>query len=465
MHWLRWEFWKRFWALLEVPEPDPARIRERLAALERDIVLPVKFGVIVMLAWHFAREETPEVARSALDLATEAVQWVFGFYAAATVVGAGLLAAVRRAPLALLQWGVFLLCLTDALFLGALTLITGGYDSILFWMFPILILRNAWSVPPAMSQLTLNLCTCLAYVLAGVLDVAISQDALEAVDYGTRLVLDQAAAENPTEPLLLRVTILVLTALCAYGVQVLWDRQQRAAAEAREFAVREAQLQSAGRLAAEIAHQLKNPLGIISNTLFTLRRALAAGRTQVEPQLQIITEEVERSDRILTQLMDYAQLSEGRVEKLDVATELEAALAQVFPAGAGFATRIEKQVAANLPPLFMQRGHLQAIFTNILQNAREVLQGGGTVRVEAALADAETVQVIIADDGPGIPPEQREQIFEPYFTTKEKGTGLGLAIVKHNLDLYGGRVRVESEVGKGARFILSLPTKALHLSS
>jgi signal transduction histidine kinase len=71
------------------------------------------------------------------------------------------------------------------------------------------------------------------------------------------------------------------------------------------------------------------------------------------------------------------------------------------------------------------------------------------------------VEVAIRDDGPGIPPARLGQVFEAYFTTKEKGTGLGLATVKHNVELYGGSVRLESELGKGALFVLTFPAKVL----
>jgi len=67
----------------------------------------------------------------------------------------------------------------------------------------------------------------------------------------------------------------------------------------------------------------------------------------------------------------------------------------------------------------------------------------------------------VRDEGPGVPPDKKERIFEAYYTTKEKGTGLGLAIVKHNVELYGGAMRVESELGKGARFVVLFPAKAL----
>ena len=109
----------------------------------------------------------------------------------------------------------------------------------------------------------------------------------------------------------------------------------------------------------------------------------------------------------------------------------------------------------------MQRQHLSQILVNILQNAREALNGKGRIIVAAASQGGESVQISISDSGPGIPPDKVEKIFEQYYSTKEKGTGLGLAIVKHNVELYAGKVRVESELGKGARFVLTFPAKTV----
>ena len=108
----------------------------------------------------------------------------------------------------------------------------------------------------------------------------------------------------------------------------------------------------------------------------------------------------------------------------------------------------------------MQKNHLTTVLVNLLQNAREALNNSGTVVVEVHTRRDNSIEVVIGDDGPGIAEEIRSKVFEAYITSKEKGTGLGLAIVKHNVELYGGTVRVESELGKGSRFILSFPAKA-----
>src|SRR5438045_7021544 len=112
--------------------------------------------------------------------------------------------------------------------------------------------------------------------------------------------------------------VLLLTTACCSGLELLFERQQLAAEEAEEFAMREGQLRSAGRLAAEFAHQIKNPLAIINTAAYSLQRGMRDNKAEAQQQIQMIQEEVERADRIITQVMGYAQLSEGHVEKLDV---------------------------------------------------------------------------------------------------------------------------------------------------
>src|SRR5207248_1525843 len=140
------------------------------------------------------------------------------------------------------------------------------------------------------------------YLLAGVLNVIIANAMVDFEDTGRKFSSVASLSDNPTEPFLLRLIVIWLMTICCYGVQVLFEKQRQAGEEAREFDSRQAQLRSAGRLAAQIAHQIKNPLAIINNAAYSLQRALQGRDGAGVKQLQIIREEVERSDRIITKL-------------------------------------------------------------------------------------------------------------------------------------------------------------------
>ena len=510
-------------AMLEISTPEAEQLLRRITKMERDIFLPVKAAGIAMLLYAFYRGIWIRNAMDDLSIAVEWTRYFLWYYIPANLVIAAVLLAMRRLPLGLVQWVVFFSGLLDATFLSALTVLTAGYSSFLYWLFLALIIRSAVSVPRATSQLALHATVITCYLIAGFIHIKIandldaflkatggnrdrSQPRSVALRTGTNQAgpapwprgqtnspassnqlrptlvnprppssapedLHEGTRDNPwqtgpleqqAEPALVRLALLVLMSVCSYGVQVLFERQRKAEEEAREFAMREGQLHAAGRLAAEFTHQMKNPLAIINNAAYSLQRAFKHGRTDVGEQIQIIQEEVDRSDRIITQIMGYAQLSEGRVEKLDVPEELNNAIDRVFPPAAGYPVKIQKHYEGQFPPLLMLRRHVSETFINLLQNAREALgDPGGRVTVSARCHSDYSIEVTIADDGPGIPPDKRERIFEAYYTTKEKGTGLGLATVKHNVELYGGSVRVESELGKGACFRLVFPAKTL----
>lgn len=417
--------------------------------VERDVGLPVKASMLLSVGWFLFFSLNIEALANTSEVALEAVgvlRQVFVAYAILNGCLAIPIWAMRVVPLNVMQLVVFTVALLDAMFVAGLTLVTDGFDSILFWVFPLLIVRNAFSLPVAPLQIALNVLSVLSYVAAGVLDLLILQ------------LDEQTEVARVTEPFLLRICLLVLLGAICYELRVLIDRDRQRLAEAEESAVRQHQMSAAGRLAAEIAHQIKNPLGIINNAAYSLQRAFQ-GRLEppAERQLQIIREEVERSDRIITELIGFAQLAEGRIERLDVVEELEGAISRVFPPGSAFGIRIERDFMPPIPALFFSRRSLGEIFDNLLKNARDVLSGQGLVRVGVKGTSEFGIQVTIADDGPGIPAEYRERIFEAYFTTKAGGTGLGLSIVKQNLELFGGRVEVETEVGRGTTFRLWFP--------
>lgn len=470
----------RFFRLYLNPARDPQAQKARIDFMEENVFLPVK-GFVIILLFSFiygsgtfnhpvptSASDAPEIGldRAALaetinliedskfEFSVKRVKGFFWAYVAINTVGALFLIFMHRFNLNFIQWLVVAINLIDAVFLTAWTIETGALTNSLYWIFLGLIIRNAVSVPIPAMQITLNLSVIGCFAFAGVMDKAIVDAGLERLD--TEAV--------PVEAFLVRLMLMALLIVCCYGVQALFDKQREAREDKEDFAARQQQLETAGRLAAEIAHQIKNPLSIITNSLFTLEKKMKKDGDEESPpsrQLEIIREEVDRADRIITELMGYAQLAEGRVENLDVADEIERAIEQVFPQGADFKTVIKRDIEPGLPALKMQRGHLNEILVNIFKNSRDVQNGDARIEIHARQDKEFHVLITIDDNGPGIPPERVEQVFEPYFTTKGDGSGLGLSIVKHNTEIYGGHVRVAPSPLKGARFEIELPTRTL----
>ena len=489
-----WHWAQGIWKLLATRRLEPTRQAERIVTVQLNIVLPAKAGVIAVVLYYVFLSGWAYEVESIRQTVQEALKWYLFVYIFCNLIAAGVLWFWRKFPPEIFQWLVFTLGLLDGLFVAGLTLVTGGFSSIAYWIFPALIVLNAMSIPLATPQIVLNLCLSGFYLAAGFLTPHIGENqtsllfvpgqstphvpeemrqyrrtnappqhrSVPTISRISRSLLSPEDEErNRQTSFLLQSVVLWLFTLCCYGVQVLMEKQRREMEEAREFAVREGQIRSAGRLAAEFAHQIKNPLAIITNAAFSLERAVRSGRNNVEKQIHIIQEEVEHSDRIVTQIMGYAQLTEGRVEKLDVVEELDNAINAVFPSAAGYPVQLTRDYQADLPSLLMQRRHFSDIMVNLLQNAREALDGQGKITVTARSLWDESVEIGISDDGPGIAPEKIERIFEAYYSTKAKGSGIGLSVVKRDVELYCGTVHVESELGKGARFVLNFPAKTV----
>ena len=474
-----WENIKRFLRLVSTSTIDPAEQYRRLKLMERDIGVPVKIAVLGLTAYFLFFSEYVEgrdfILRARVKVALVPVQQFFLGYVVVNLGAITFLLMFNRWKLRVVHWFTLVMSFVDALVVSGLVVITGGLDSMVYWVFLVMIIRNAISIPIPFTQISMNLLMTGGYAVSIVtwkrFIVMEPKDRLQTLD-SLKPQEGQLSAEElisliqPPEQyeaslFTLRLFFLVLmTALC-YGVQVLFDRDRQAQSEAREYSLRREQLRSTGRLAAEIAHRLKNPLSIINNAAFSMGRHLREEDSGMNKQLNMIRGEVERSDMILTELMGYARLSEGRIEKIDVKEELQGAIAEVFPPSHTFPIKLEKKVSDRLPPLMMQRAHLREIMVNLMVNAREVTGEGGNVAISCSPSANYEIEMRNKDSGGGIPVEQREQIFEPYFTTKKKGTGLGLAIVKQNTELYGGEIRVESELGEGTEFILTFPTRVL----
>ena len=445
--------WWRLSQLFRSVAPDDGSQRARIRFMERSTVLPVKAVYFLVLIFYLYFIEWPEMDSDRVRWTLlRTIQWFFIFCLIVNVIIGVMLIRMEEFTTRVLREVVFSICLFDALLLAMMTELTGGFESFLFWMFLGLQIRNAISMPIATTQIVANLSVSVIYLCAGAFDIVVARSEEE--------------LENITgEPVVLRALLLMLMTACGYGLQVLIDKQRRMEDEEDEFDRRQSQLQASGRLAAEIAHQVKNPLGIINNAAFALGQVMGENET-AKRQVGLIREEVNRADQIITKLMGYAQLVEGRLARLNVNEALDAAILKVFPKGSKFGTRIRREYGIALPPLLAQPEHISEVFVNVIQNAREALCNNGEIQIKTSYEGDYRFRVVIEDNGPGIPADLLESVFEPYHTTKERGTGLGLAIVRHNTELYGGTVEIESELGKYTRFNLLFPGRtAIRLQS
>jgi signal transduction histidine kinase len=211
-----------------------------------------------------------------------------------------------------------------------------------------------------------------------------------------------------------------------------------------------------GQLMAGIVHEIRNPLNAMRLNLHVLSRRQELNQPAPEEHGEIIREtnyEIERVEGLLRILLGYARPDNPRNEILDVRSEVQATLTFLRP----LLERAEILVKATFPDqpalVVMDRDRFRQILLNLINNAREAMDVGGCIQIQVKSL-GEKVEVVVADDGPGVPFSHRERIFEPFFSTKELGTGLGLAIVRRFVEEGGGSIACESNQSQGALFRL-----------
>lgn len=226
-------------------------------------------------------------------------------------------------------------------------------------------------------------------------------------------------------------------------------------------AARTEKLAALGQLSAGIGHELRNPLAAIVSSVFVLRKRLdkaqALSAAVLEP-LELVERELQASQRIVTDLLDYARQSEVSVQPVALGPLLTecVGLLRLPPR-----VTVRPQLPEGLPHPLGSRDRLRLVLVNLMQNAADAIPEGraGTVEVGARV-EGKAFLITVRDDGTGMSQDTKERIFEPLFTTKTQGTGLGLAIVESLVKLHGGSLSVESALGAGSTFTVRLPAWA-----
>jgi two-component system sensor histidine kinase HydH len=226
-------------------------------------------------------------------------------------------------------------------------------------------------------------------------------------------------------------------------------RLEQAQAEAR----RSERLAALGQLSAGLAHEFRNPLGVIKGSAEMLGQKLGEKDPLAAELAGYISSETNRLSALVTRFLDFARPLHADLTPQSVTAVLDRALVDAATVWKGEPVRVEKNYEANLPPVAIDESLCEQAFLNIVQNAYDAMSTtGGVLKVSAAksrVEGREGVEVRLVDTGPGIPAELREQIFNPFVTTKKTGVGLGLSIVSKIMDGHRGLIRVEDASDKG----------------
>lgn len=218
--------------------------------------------------------------------------------------------------------------------------------------------------------------------------------------------------------------------------------------------VRKEKLATLGQLASSVGHELRNPLGVMSNAVYFLKMVLKDVPPTVTEYLDILKHQIILSEKIVSDLLDFSRIKPPQTETVSVRDLVQAQLDRV---GSTEGIEIVTAMPGDLAPVRIDRVQVGQVLFNLLTNAVQAMEQGGTLKVSASGEDG-LVRLAVEDTGTGIAPDQLEKIFDPLFTTKARGIGLGLSVARSLARANRGDIAVTSVVGRGSTFVLTMPT-------
>jgi signal transduction histidine kinase len=225
--------------------------------------------------------------------------------------------------------------------------------------------------------------------------------------------------------------------------------------EAQESLVRREKLAMLGQLAGGVGHELRNPLGVMTNAIYYLLMVLKEAPADVKEYLGILRTQIALSEKIVGDLLDFARVKKPQLETLPVEKIVREQLERV---GDLDGVKLVENIAAGLPPVRVDRVQIGQVVLNLMTNALQAMEdGGGTLEVRTRRGENGFVRLDVSDTGVGMTPSQLDKIFEPLFTTKARGIGLGLAVSRSLVHANGGEISAVSEPGKGSTVSIDLP--------
>ncbi|HBI15359.1 MAG TPA: PAS domain-containing sensor histidine kinase [Desulfobulbaceae bacterium] len=214
-------------------------------------------------------------------------------------------------------------------------------------------------------------------------------------------------------------------------------------------------LAAIGNLAAGVAHEVRNPLSSIKGYATYFSSLFEEGSERKKAAV-LMTAEVDRLNRVISELLEITRPSDINPRPTDISFLLDSSLRLVRQEAEAGGVRISTDIAGGIPPFLLDPDRLTQALLNLYINAIQAMPDGGQLTISAGVTPA-GLELVVGDSGGGIPAESLGKIFDPYFTSKKTGTGLGLAVVQKVIEAHGGTIRVQSETGRGTRFILTLP--------
>ena len=238
-------------------------------------------------------------------------------------------------------------------------------------------------------------------------------------------------------------------------MEELVEQRTKKLSDAQEKLIRSEKLAVLGQLSGGVGHELRNPLGVISNAIYFLKTIIPDADETVNEYLEIISSEIHVAEKIVSDLLDFSRTKPLETERTDVAEMVTQALKK-HPAPENI--EVIQKLAKDLQPVYVDPQQIHQVLVNLVTNAYDAMPEGGKLTINAQVKKSQ-VHLAFADTGCGISKKSMDNLFEPLFTTKARGIGLGLAISKNLIESNGGSIKVKSKEGQGSTFTVILPTE------
>ena len=240
------------------------------------------------------------------------------------------------------------------------------------------------------------------------------------------------------------------------------DHTQAALQKSQETLLQAEKMASVGKLAAGMAHSVRNPLTSVKMRLFSLNRALELSSIQRD-DFEVISEEIRHIDTIVQNFLEFSRPPKLKTQKISPSEVVDLVLQLLRHRLESYNVAVTVTRQATLPEIQVDPEQLKEVLINLLENACEAMEGGGAIVIHEEEGFREpygpAVVIRVTDTGPGVQPSIREKVFQPFFTTREEGTGLGLSIACRIMEGHGGSLELISERGEGSTFVITLPIK------
>jgi signal transduction histidine kinase len=240
------------------------------------------------------------------------------------------------------------------------------------------------------------------------------------------------------------------------------DQAQSQLSRSQEHLLQSEKWAMVGKLAAGVAHSIRNPLTSVNMRLFSMKRTLRLTASEKE-DIEVISEEIRHIDTIVRNFLEFSRPPKLRMQRLSPSDVVDLALQLLSQRLEGYNVAVQLLRDQRLPAVWADPDQLKEVLVNLMVNACEAMVGGGTITIkEEEVIDKSLGHVTVirvSDTGPGIPQPIQEKIFQPFFSTKEEGTGLGLSIAQRIIADHGGRLELASQENTGATFSITLPLK------